>query len=94
MEYLTEMSNPRIVFHWADQKPDPKVRYSAFFITTRSGEQFIADFTIEQFGFEPGMWFMKRENYAKECTLDEPVSKPSEEELDEAWKGMSIRGWG
>jgi hypothetical protein len=30
------------------------------------------------------MWFMKKEDYVRKCTLDEPVSKPSEEELEQA----------
>jgi hypothetical protein len=30
------------------------------------------------------MWFMKKESYVRKCTLDEPVNKPSVEELEQA----------
>jgi hypothetical protein len=88
IEWHTVISNPRIVFHYSTSKPRPKVRHSVFLITSKTGQQFIADFTIEQFGFKPQMWFMKKESYVRKCTLDEPVSKPSVEELEQARHGV------
>jgi hypothetical protein len=84
IEWHTVISNPKVVFHYSTFKPEPKVRYSVFLITSKTGQQFIADFTIEQFGFKPRMWFMKKEDYVRKCTLDKLVSKPSKEELEQA----------
>jgi hypothetical protein len=88
IEWHTVISNPRIVFHYSTSKPVPKVRHSVFLITSKTEQQFIADFTIEQFGFKPQMWFMKKEGYVRKCTLDEPVRKPTVEELEQARHGV------
>ena len=37
--------------------------HSVCIIASASGEQYIADFTLEQFGFDPDMWLMKRSDY-------------------------------
>jgi hypothetical protein len=91
IEWFTVFSNPRVVFHWVNRIPDPRVRHSVFLITARSGEQFVADFTVEQFGFEPEMWFMKREEYVRTCVLDKPGSEPFEEEVERARRGLFDR---
>jgi hypothetical protein len=91
IEWLTVCSNPRVVFHWSNRKPDPRVRHSVFLITAKSGEQFVADFTVEQFGFGPEMWFTKREEYARACTLYKPASGPFEEEVELARRGVFDR---
>jgi hypothetical protein len=43
------------------------------------------------------MWLIKKEDYVRKCTLDEPVSKPSEEELEQARHGVFSKrtrvGW-
>jgi hypothetical protein len=72
------------VFYYSTFKPNLKVRYSVFLITSKTRQQFIADFTIEQFGFKPRMWFIKKEDYVRKCTLDKLVRKPSKEELEQA----------
>lgn len=37
--------------------------HSVCIIASTSGEQYIADFTLEQFGFASDMWLMKRSDY-------------------------------
>jgi hypothetical protein len=59
-----------------------------FLITARSRRQFIADFTVEQFGFETCMWFMGKDEYVRTCMLDEAVVQPMEEELERARRGF------
>lgn len=44
--------------------------HSTFCITTASGTEFIADFTIEQFGYGEEYWFMDQFHYLLECTKD------------------------
>jgi hypothetical protein len=88
IEWLTVTSNPRVVYHWFNCSPRPDIRHSVFLITSRTGEQYVADFTIEQFGFEEEMWFTKREEYMDMCTLDIPMSQPTEKEVDLAREGL------
>jgi hypothetical protein len=35
------------------------------FITTAAGNEYVADFTIEQFGFEGDMWFVTKAEYVE-----------------------------
>jgi len=61
VEWLTLTPKPRTVFYYSFIKPYPRIRHSLFTITTRHGNKFAADFTIEQFDFEPDMWFQTQE---------------------------------
>jgi hypothetical protein len=88
IEWLAVLSRPRVVFHFSHQEPNPGVRHSVFLITARSRRQFIADFTVEQFGFETCMWFMDKDEYVRTCMLDEAVVQPMEEELERARRGF------
>lgn len=55
---------PRVLY----VSPDHEVevgKHSVCVITSATGEQYVADFTIEQFGYDSAMWFMKRIDYHK-----------------------------
>jgi hypothetical protein len=39
------------------------IQHSVCVITSATGEQYIADFTIGQFGYDRSMWFTKRSDY-------------------------------
>lgn len=44
--------------------------HSVFCITSASGSEFIADFTIEQFGYGEECWFMDKYHYLLKVTKD------------------------
>jgi hypothetical protein len=65
VDELNVTVEPIAAFHYADYAA--KVRSHSFcLITSACGEQFVADFTIEQFGFGSEMVFMRRMEYQDE----------------------------
>jgi hypothetical protein len=70
VDWLTPTLKPRLVFHYSTRDPVPIIRHSVFGIRSRNGNGFVADFTIEQFGFKSATWFQKAEEYLSKCTLD------------------------
>ncbi|KAF1950597.1 hypothetical protein CC80DRAFT_554146 [Byssothecium circinans] len=76
--------------------------HSVFGITDRLSEQYIADFTIEQYGFEGSAhWFMKEEEYLEVFTEDGRWRIAEDEDVEdgglhraeglERWKGVIRR---
>ena len=53
---------PLSILHYSDEEPVTRNgRHSVLAITTASGEQYIADFTIEQFGYPAELWFLRKQ---------------------------------
>ena len=69
VKWYTVVIKPSILIHWQHEPHTLYVRHSVFEITARSGKKYIADFTIEQFGFPAFMWFMHKETYMHQCTF-------------------------
>lgn len=91
VEWLTLTPKPRIAFYYSSIQPYPRVRHSLFAITTRHGNKFAADFTIEQFGFEPEMWFQTQKECLDKCTCDNRHRKA---DIDGVTKRGERRGVG
>lgn len=87
IEWFAVDAKPLILFHWYGNPLQLKVRHSVFSITTKSGEEYIADFTIEQFGYPSAMWFMEKKEYVEKCTTGQEMMQPCEEEIASAMQG-------
>jgi hypothetical protein len=87
IKWLAVYARPRILFHWHGYPLRLKVRHSVFSITTESGEEYIADFTIEQFGYPSSMWFMKKKEYVARCTTGEEMEQPCRQEIASVMRG-------
>lgn len=87
IEWFAVDAKPLILFHWCYYPLQLKVRHSVFSITTKSGEEYIADFTIEQFGYPSAMWFMEKKEYVAKCTTGQEMLQPCEEEIASAMRG-------
>ncbi|KAG9381729.1 hypothetical protein A1F94_007383 [Pyrenophora tritici-repentis] len=75
VKWFTVMIRPYAIFHRQHEAPAADIRHSVFEITARSGYQYIADFTIEQFGYPSDMWFMdKKFAFAPAIQLLQPLS--------------------
>jgi hypothetical protein len=57
--------------------------HSVFCYTSTSGPEFIADFTIEQFGYGEEYWLMDKYHYLLECTKDTKYGILDEPEIAE-----------
>ncbi|KAF2024450.1 hypothetical protein EK21DRAFT_94082 [Setomelanomma holmii] len=53
--------------------------HSIFCITTKDGEEVVADFSVKKFGFDEGYWFMNKHEYLVECTTDGKYRPTSED---------------
>jgi hypothetical protein len=65
--WLVVGATSKCMFHYF---PD-EVRqglHSVFIVTSTTGNQYIADFTLEQFDFEANMWFVKENDYYDQVT--------------------------
>jgi len=51
VKWYTVVVKPSILIHWQHELPILDIRHSVFEITARSGNKYIADFSVEQFGF-------------------------------------------
>ncbi|CAG5174273.1 uncharacterized protein ALTATR162_LOCUS7755 [Alternaria atra] len=90
--WLAVQAKPHWVIHWEGERPYPLVRHSVFSITTRSGDEYIADFTIEQFGFASEYWLMRKRDYEERFTTGNTRRQPSAREVEEARRG-DINDW-
>jgi hypothetical protein len=92
-QWLTLSTKPRVVFHFGGVEPNPTVRHSVFGITSAHGYEFIADFTIEQFGFEPEMWFTTRKEYLAKVSRNGQTDTAKQEEIGGAMKrDLDVQG--
>ncbi len=87
VNWLAVEAKSHTVYHLEGRAPDVHVRHSVFSITTRFGEEYIADFTIEQLGFPSGWWLMRRRDYEDMCTTRRRRQQPSGEEVERARRG-------
>lgn len=69
VDWLVVDAEPHILIHYSSEGLSEPI-HSVFGITSSSGQQFIADFTIEQFGYEDDCWFSKKSDYLHHCTKD------------------------
>jgi hypothetical protein len=69
VEWLEVRAHPRIMIRYPDQPLDSPI-HSVFCITAKTGEQFVADFTVEQFGYDDTCWFMNKDEYLAVCTTN------------------------
>jgi hypothetical protein len=84
VDWLTPTLKPHLVFHYSTREPIPVIRHSFFGIRSRNGNAFVADFTIEQFGFKSATWFQKGKQYLSDCTLNGRLRmKPDMSEMTE-----------
>ncbi|CAI9625477.1 unnamed protein product [Alternaria burnsii] len=90
--WLSVVAKPYWVIYWKHYRPYSEVRHSVFNIETRSGDEYIADFTIEQFGYSSECWLMRKSEYEKQCTMGIRMRQPRSEEVDEARRG-EVKFW-
>lgn len=88
IDWLAVDAKPRLLFHWHRRQLALRVRHSVFSITTPSGGEYIADFTVEQFGYPSSMWFMTTQEYITQCTTGEMMEQPSDNEKKSAMRGF------
>jgi hypothetical protein len=64
VEWMFVRTFRQFVVHWEwNPAPSTDINHSVFIITTAHGERFVADFTGEQFGYNPADWFMRAADY-------------------------------
>jgi hypothetical protein len=68
VEWLEVRVSPRIMIRFGDQSLHSPI-YSVSCITADTGEQFFADFTVEQFGYDGTFWFMKKDERISDFSL-------------------------
>ncbi|KAG9196018.1 hypothetical protein G6011_01139 [Alternaria panax] len=66
VEWLLIVSiRPLSILHYSDDEPVIEGgRHSVFAITTASHERYVADFTLEHFGYPTELWFLKKAEYS------------------------------
>jgi hypothetical protein len=69
VDWLIVSPAPQLLLHFEDEKVETPA-HSVLSVTCRNGEQYIADFTIEQFGYPSAAWFMAQNDYLEGCTTD------------------------
>lgn len=80
--WLVVHAKPRILIHYSSEHLGEPI-HSVFGITSSRGEQFIADFTIEQFGYEADCWFSRKSDYLHHCTQDGKFRLAADDEVAE-----------
>lgn len=56
--------SPQVKFYLVRPHEEPgSTWHSMFSITSRSGEMYVVDYTLEQFGHHPDNWFLKESEY-------------------------------
>ncbi|KAF2819205.1 hypothetical protein CC86DRAFT_432269 [Ophiobolus disseminans] len=78
VDWLIVTVTPQILLHYS-QNPAALHVHSVILVTSASGNQYIADFSIEQFGFDTEMWFMPRVQYEQRVTDGSRVHLAQEE---------------
>jgi hypothetical protein len=69
VQWLTVRASPRFILRYVSSDSKQPI-HSVTCITTKSGAQFVADFTIEQFGYDEDYWFTELPDYLALCTID------------------------
>ncbi|KAI8940656.1 hypothetical protein NX059_001926 [Plenodomus lindquistii] len=80
VDWLTVDFQP--LFQLRDEGSNFSGSHSILSITTSSGEQFIPDFTIEQFGYHERYWLTSKPDYLQSYTMDGSYALVTEEHLD------------
>ncbi|KAH9872923.1 hypothetical protein J1614_005318 [Plenodomus biglobosus] len=69
-DWLIVELQPHFLLRFAGYELPEHQAHSTFSITTSSGEQFVADFTMEQFGFHPQYWLSSKTDYLNWYTVN------------------------
>jgi len=95
--WLAVQVKPYVVYHLEGEQPDPFVRHSVFNIRTQTGAEYIADFTMEQFGFNINDFLMHKRDYQDAYTTKRKIPQPRTEEVERARRGefkdWNGKGW-
>jgi len=69
-DWLEVRAAPLLMLRYKDETLD-MTPHSVIVVTTPSGQEFIVDLTIEQFGYDGNNhWFMEKHEYLDQCTVD------------------------
>ena len=83
-EWVLVHAKPRFFIHYNGERfREPA--HSVFCITTSDGSQFIADLTIEQFGYAEECWFTTKSYYLENFTKDgvwHPITEGGRTEIE------------
>ena len=87
---------PKFLLTFAGEKVE-KFAHLVMDVTTSCGNQYIVDFTLEQFGYDRGDWLMPERVYLEQCTTDGCWELASAEDQDvvafEERTGNKYREW-
>ncbi|KAJ4366763.1 hypothetical protein N0V83_007288 [Neocucurbitaria cava] len=81
VDWLCGYIKPRILIHYSDMDLEKVAMHSMFGITCSSGEQYIADFTIEQFGHDDDCWFTLKPDYLDRFVEDGDLRIATDDEI-------------
>lgn len=79
---------PKVLLQDAATSEPEVCQHSYLLITSATGRQYVADFTLEQFGFETEMWFCVREEYEAMSRV-KWCEEVSEAFIESHWGGLS-----
>jgi hypothetical protein len=82
VQWLTVRASPRFILRYASSDSKQPI-HSVTCITTKSGAQFVADFTVEQFGYDEHYWFTELPDYLALCTMDGKYHVTTDKEIVE-----------
>lgn len=82
VDWLLLEMQPLLRLRFHDGMLPDQAFHSVFIITTSSGEQFIADFTIEQFGYPSRCWLTPKWDYLDEFSVDGTLSIVTDEYIN------------
>lgn len=80
VDWFIVMMKPQVTIKY-DGESAGELPHSVFSVTTRSGEQFIADFTLEQYGYDEKFWFNRKIDYLNLHTTNGIYRIVDDEEL-------------
>jgi hypothetical protein len=80
VDWLLVTPAPLLFIHFHGEKVE-RATHSVMSITSENGEQYIVDFTVQQFGYPAGCWIMDREDYLEACTADKSWQLAEEEDF-------------
>ncbi|CAO2649216.1 Nn.00g066010.m01.CDS01 [Neocucurbitaria sp. VM-36] len=80
VDWLTGYMKPRSIIHYSDEELVEPL-HSVFSVTTSNGKQFIADFTIEQFGYTDECWFSRKSEFLDYFTKDGQLRLAADHEI-------------
>jgi hypothetical protein len=79
---------PKVLLQDAATSEPEVCQHSYLLITSATWQQYVADFTLEQFGFETEMWFCVCEEYEAMSRV-EWCEEVSEAFIESHWGGLS-----